>query len=57
MEKWSDWGRYTRKNGKNKYKTFVKYLKKEIRNLKEFKSQENVPKLITMMEKYYEQIV
>ena len=57
MERWSEWGRYTRKNGKNKYGTFIKYLKKEIRNLKEFELQKNVPELVGKMEKYYEQII
>jgi hypothetical protein len=57
MERWSEWGRYTRTNGKNKYSGFIKYLKKEIRNLKKFQSQKNVPKLVGMMEKYYEQII
>ncbi len=57
MERWSEWGRYTRKNGTNKYGAFIKYLKKEIRNLKKFESQKNVSELVGMLEKYYEQII
>jgi len=55
MERWSEWGKYTRKNGRNKYGTFIKYLKKEIKNLKEFESQKNVSKLVSMLEKYYKE--
>ena len=57
MERWSKWGKYTRKNGRNKYGTFIKYLKKEIKNLKEFESQKNVSTLVGKLEKYYQQIV
>ena len=54
LERWSDWGRYTRKHsGTNKHKEFVRYLEKEINKLKKFNSDKNVSKLVSMLEKYY----
>ena len=53
MERWSHWGRYTRKNGENKYGVFIRRLRKEIDKLKEFDSDKNIFKLVGMLEKYY----